>query len=159
MTDSWSRLPISNNASLRSVSHCARSSLHFFSHSSIWDERRFNCNTFKLYKEIYSYSSVSFIFRWWSPAMTNSNHTIYHQILLFTIINKKSPQILGLGPMLCWQILWPANFNVNPLNILVHLQLLWLRNAYQFKVLFHLQQFGRNLRRVLGTPIYGLWEC
>ena len=28
---------------------------------------------------------------------------------------------------------FPANFNANPMNILVHLQLLWLHNACQFK--------------------------
>ena len=40
----------------------------------------------------------------------------------------------------------PANFNANKVNILVHLQQLWLHSAYHFKVLLHLLPFGRNLK-------------
>ena len=44
----------------------------------------------------------------------------------------------------------PRNFNANPPNILVHLQLL---NVYQFKLLLHLLPFGRNLKVALyWTP-------
>ena len=39
---------------------------------------------------------------------------------------------------------WPANIHANPLNILVHLQLLWLYNAYLFNVLGYLLPFVRN---------------
>ena len=42
--------------------------------------------------------------------------------------NKKSPQIVGLRPPMCSQIFQQANFNVYPLNILAHLQLLRLHN-------------------------------
>ena len=45
--------------------------------------------------------------------------------------------------------------NANPLNILVHLQLLSLHSAYQFKVLFHLLPFGRNLNAEFGDPNFG----
>ena len=40
----------------------------------------------------------------------------------------------------------PKNFNANLLNILVHMQLLRLHNAYNFKVLLNLLPFGRNLK-------------
>ena len=47
----------------------------------------------------------------------------------------------------------PANFNTNPLNNLVHLQLLWFHEAYLFKVLLHLLPLCRSLNGgVLGTP-------
>ena len=39
-------------------------------------------------------------------------------------VNKRSQQIEGLRLPMCWQILQPANFYVNSMNILVHLQLL-----------------------------------
>ena len=57
------------------------------------------------------------------------------------------------------QPMWKTNLladklNANPLNILVHLQLLWLHNAYQFQVLL---PFGRNLKRQFwDTPFWGL---
>ena len=41
---------------------------------------------------------------------------------------------MGLRPPMYSQIFYPTNFNANPLNILVHLQLRWLHNDYQFKV-------------------------
>ena len=59
--------------------------------------------------------------------------------------NKKSPQIVEFRPPMCSQIFFLAGkLNANQLNILVHLQLLWLNSAYQFKVLLHLPPFGRN---------------
>ena len=39
-------------------------------------------------------------------------------------LNKKSPQIVGLGPLMCSQLFWPVNFDANQLNSLVHLPLL-----------------------------------
>ena len=72
-----------------------------------------------------------------------------------TLNGKKSPQIAGLRPLMCSQIFQPPNFNANQLNILVHLQLLWLLNAYHFKVLLHLLPFGRNLRGSLEIPNFG----
>ena len=66
--------------------------------------------------------------------------------------NKKSPQIVGLRSPVCWQFFYWANFNANPLNILVQLQLLWFHNTYQFKVLLHLRPFGRNLKGKLWDP-------
>ena len=54
----------------------------------------------------------------------------------------------------------PANFNANPLNILAHLQQLWLHNAYQFKVLVHLSPFARNLEgQFWDSQFWGLGEC
>ena len=44
--------------------------------------------------------------------------------VLVYAFDKKSPQIVGLGPPMCWQIFGPGNFNANQLNILVHLPLL-----------------------------------
>ena len=44
------------------------------------------------------------------------------------------------------QIFLLGKFNANPLNILVHLQLLGLHNAYQFKVLLYRLPFGRDLK-------------
>ena len=38
---------------------------------------------------------------------------------------------------------YPANFNANLLNMLMHMQPLWLHNANQFKVLLHLLPFHR----------------
>ena len=38
--------------------------------------------------------------------------------------NKKNPQIVGLGPLMCSQIFWASQLNANQLNILVHLSLL-----------------------------------
>ena len=46
---------------------------------------------------------------------------------------------------MCSQSFQQANFNANPLNILVHL-LLRLHNVYQSKVLLHMLPFGHNLK-------------
>ena len=50
--------------------------------------------------------------------------TVCFFILAQVIRNKKSPQIVGLGPPMCSHIFWPVNFNANQLNILVYLPLL-----------------------------------
>ena len=55
--------------------------------------------------------------------------------------DKKSPQIVGLGPPMWSPIFYEGNFNVNPLEILVHLQLLGLHDAYQSKVVPYLLPF------------------
>ena len=50
------------------------------------------------------------------------------------------------------------HFTANPLNIFVHLQLLWPHNAYQFKDLLHLLPFGSNLKgEFWRTPNLGVW--
>ena len=73
--------------------------------------------------------------------------------------NKKSPQIVGLRPPMCSQIFSRQTVIENPLNILVNL-LLWLHNAYQFKVLLHLLPSGRNLKGKFWDPKFcGLEEC
>ena len=53
------------------------------------------------------------------------------------------------------QIFYLENLNANPMNILVHLQLLWLHNDPQFKVLLHLLPFGRNLKGECWDPNLG----
>ena len=76
-------------------------------------------------------------------------------------VTKKNPQIVRLRSPICSQnvLACKANFNANPLNILVHLQLLWLHNAYQFKVLLHLLPFGHNLKGEFWDPkFWGLEE-
>ena len=42
----------------------------------------------------------------------------------FADLDKRSPQIVGLRLPMCMEIFQPANFNANPGNILVHLQIL-----------------------------------
>ena len=63
-----------------------------------------------------------------------------------TFSNRKMQQIVGPRQPMCWTIFGPANFNANPLNILVHLQLIWFHNASQLKVLLHLLPFGRKVK-------------
>ena len=70
--------------------------------------------------------------------------------------NKKSPQIVGLGPPMCSQIVGRSTL----LNILVHLPLLWLNSTYQFKVALRLLPFGRNSNvkcwNPNSTPTWGV---
>ena len=51
---------------------------------------------------------------------------------------------------MCWTNVLTGKHNANPLNISVHLQLLCLHNAYQFKGLFNLLPYGRNFNIKLG---------
>ena len=63
------------------------------------------------------------------------------------------------SPTICVANFLPIFFNANPPNILVNLQLLWLHNAHQFKVLLHLLPFGWNLKWECWDPqFWGLWE-
>ena len=48
----------------------------------------------------------------------------YINILTQQKTEQESPQIVGLRPPMCSQIVYMVNFNANQLNILVHLQLL-----------------------------------
>ena len=48
---------------------------------------------------------------------------------------RKAHKLWDWGRRCTRKFFLPPNFNTNPLNILVHLQLLWLHNRYQFKVL------------------------
>ena len=50
--------------------------------------------------------------------------TLHLRAAYIHFMNKKSPQIVGLGPPVCSQIFGPVNFNANQLNVLVHLPLL-----------------------------------
>ena len=52
--------------------------------------------------------------------------------------NKKNPQIVGLGPSMCWINSLAGKHNASPLNTAVHFQLLWLRNAHQFSICYRL---------------------
>ena len=73
-------------------------------------------------------------------------------------MDKKCPQIEGLGPPMCSHIFWPVNFNANQLNILVHLFLppissKWRSVCYRLAVIrrgsFEIPNFG--VRKVLAV--------
>ena len=68
------------------------------------------------------------------------------------IEHQKGTEIVGPRLPLCSQIFLPANVNANPRNISVHLQLIWLHNAYQFIVSLSLSPFGRNLNGEFWDP-------
>ena len=51
---------------------------------------------------------------------------------------QENPTNCGTKVAMCWTDLLTDKHNGNPLNILVHLQLLWLHDAYQFNVFLHL---------------------
>ena len=89
--------------------------------------------------------------------------------LLVLLVEKKSPKWWDYGCQCATQFVFSGKHNANPLNVLVHLQLLcaqrgrswclairwkvaWLHNANQFKGLLHLPPFGRNLKRVISGP-------
>ena len=50
-------------------------------------------------------------------------YPVVYWVIIILKRYQKSPQIVWLRPPMCWTILYPANFNANPLNILVLLQL------------------------------------
>ena len=79
----------------------------------------------------------------------------------YTFRPQGKPTNVGLKPPMCWANFYPANFNANPLNSLVHLQLLLLHYACQFKVLLHLLPSGCNLKRGFWDPQFwwlGRWD-
>ena len=58
----------------------------------------------------------------------------------------KNSQLVGLRPPMWWTYLLASKHNAYRLNILLHLQLLWLHNAYHLKVFLYLTPFGHNLK-------------
>ena len=71
---------------------------------------------------------------------------------------QEKPQIVGLRPPMCWTHFFTVKQIAYPLNSCVHLQLVWLHSAYQFKVLLHLLLFGRNLKENGDIPMFAVGE-
>ena len=69
--------------------------------------------------------------------------------------NMKSLHIVGLKLSMCWTHYLVGKHSANPMIILVHLQFLWLHNAYQFNVLLQLLPSDRNLKGVFESPNSG----